>query len=79
MTLAQFQLTSKKKQLSISYLEAIINCINPGVAPTTYALLQKAQPTSAAVERPYSMLSKLLKKKGLLMLEMQKLHVPVLQ
>ena len=61
MTPAQFQLTSKK-QLSISDLETIINCIYPGVAPTTYALLQKAQPFSATVERSYSMLSKLLKK-----------------
>ena len=69
----------KQKQLSISYLETIINCINVGAVPTTYAMLQKAPPTSAAVERSYSMLSKLLKKKGLLMLEMQKLHVPVLQ
>ena len=37
MTPAQFQLASKK-QLSISDLETIINCIYPGVAPTTYAI-----------------------------------------
>ena len=61
MTPAQFQLTSKK-QLSISDSETIINCIYPGVAPTTYALLQKAQPISAAVEQSFSMLSKLLRR-----------------
>ena len=48
-----------KKRLSNSDLEVIINCINLAIAPTTYALLQQAQPTSAAVERSFSMLSKL--------------------
>ena len=52
-----------KKQLSSSDLEAIINnCTNLAIAPTTYALLQKAQPTTAAIERSFSMLSKLLRK-----------------
>ena len=51
-----------KKRLSNSDLEIIINCTNLTIDPTSYALLQKAQPTSAAVERSFSMLSKLLRK-----------------
>ena len=51
-----------KKRLSNSDLEAIINCTNLTIDQTSYALLQKAQPTSAAVERSFSMLSKLLRK-----------------
>ena len=51
-----------KKLLSNSNLETIINCINLTIDPTSYALLQKAQPTSAAVDRSFSMLSKLLRK-----------------
>ena len=51
-----------KKRLSNSDLETIINCTNLIIDPTSYALLQKAQPTSAAVERSFSMLSKLLGK-----------------
>ena len=51
-----------KKRLSNSDLETIINCTNLTIDPTRYALLQKAQPTSAAVERSFSMLSKLLRK-----------------
>ena len=50
------------KRLSKSDLETIINCTNLTVDPTSYALLQKAQPTSAAVERSFSMLNKLLRK-----------------
>ena len=50
------------KRLSNSDLEAIINCTNLAIDPTSYALLQKAQPNSAAVERSFSMLSKLLRK-----------------
>ena len=53
-----------KKRLSNSDLETTINCTNLTIDPTNYALLQKAQPTSAAVERSYSMLSKLLRKDG---------------
>ena len=45
-----------------SDLETIINCTNLTIDPTSYALLQKAQPTSAAVERSWSMLNKLLRK-----------------
>ena len=51
-----------KKRLSNSDLETIINCTNLTIDPTSYALLQKAQPTSAAVERSFSMLSQLLRK-----------------
>ena len=51
-----------KKRLSNSDLETIINCTNLTIDPTSYALLQKAQPTSAAVERSFSMLSELLRK-----------------
>ena len=51
-----------KKRLSNSDLETMINCTNLTIDPTSYALLQKAQPISAAVERSFSMLSKLLRK-----------------
>ena len=51
-----------KKRLSNSDLETIINCTNLTIDQTSYALLQKAQPTSAAVKRSFSMLSKLLRK-----------------
>ena len=47
-----------KKRLSNSDLETIINCTNLTTDPTSYALLQKAQPTSAAVGRSFSMLTK---------------------
>ena len=50
------------KRLSNSDLESIINCTNLTIDPTNYALLQKAQSTSAAVERSFSMLNKLLRK-----------------
>ena len=50
------------KRLSKSDLETIINCTNLTMDPTSYALLQKAQPTSAAVERSFSILNKLLRK-----------------
>ena len=50
------------KRLSNSDLETIINCTNLTIDPTSYALLQKAQPTSAAGERSFSMLNKLLRK-----------------
>ena len=51
-----------KKRLSNSDLETIINCTNLTIDPTSYALLQKTQLTSVAVERSFSMLSKLLRK-----------------
>ena len=51
-----------KKRLSNSELETIINCTNLTIDPTSYALLQKAQPICAGVERSFSMLSKLLRK-----------------
>ena len=46
-----------KKRQSNSDLEAIINCISLAIAPTT-CIFAKAQQTSAAVERSFSMLSK---------------------
>ena len=51
-----------KKRLSNSDLDTIINCTNLTIDPTSYVLLQTAQPTSPVVERSFSMLSKLLKK-----------------
>ena len=51
-----------KKRLSNFDLKTIINCINLTIDPTSYVVLQKTQPTSAAVERSFSMLSKLLRK-----------------
>ena len=51
-----------KKRLSNSDLETIINCTNLTIDRTNYALLKKSQPISAAVERSFSMLSKLLRK-----------------
>ena len=51
-----------KKQLSNSDLETIKNCTNLTIDPTNYALLQKAQPISAAVERSFPMLNRLLRK-----------------
>ena len=50
------------KRLSNSDLETIINCTNLTIDPTSNALSQKAQPTSAAVERSLTMLKKLLRK-----------------
>ena len=52
----------KRLHVSNSNLETIISCTNLTIDPKSYALLQKAQPTSAAVERSFSMLSKLLRK-----------------
>ena len=51
-----------KKRLSNSNLETIVNCANLTIKPASNVLLQKAQPTSAAVEKSFSMLSKLLRK-----------------
>ena len=51
-----------EKRLSNSDLATIINCNNLTIDSTSYALLQKARPTSVSVERSFSMLSKLLKK-----------------
>ena len=52
-----------KKRLSKSDLKTIINCTNLTINPTSYTLLQKAHPTSAAVEKLLSMLSKFLEKR----------------
>ena len=50
------------KRLFNSDLETIINCTDLTIDPTSYALLQKPLPISAAVERLFSMLYKLLRK-----------------
>ena len=51
-----------KKRLSNCNLETVINRTNLTIDSTGYALLQKALPTSAAVERSFSMHSKFLRK-----------------
>ena len=48
---------------SNSDLETIINCTNFTVDQTSYALLQKAQATSAAIERSFSKLNKITEKR----------------
>ena len=45
---------SIKKRLCNSDLETITNCTNLTINPTSYALFQKAQATSAAVEWSFS-------------------------
>ena len=50
------------KRLSNSDLETTINCTKLTIDSTSYAILQKAKPASAAVERSLSMLNKLLRK-----------------
>ena len=64
-----------KKRISNYDLETIINCTNLTIDPTSYALLQKAQPTSAAVERSFSMVSKLLRKDRNLDVKNVKIHM----
>ena len=51
-----------KKRLFNSNLKTIINCTNLTIDPTSDALLQKAQPISATVDKLFSILSKLLTK-----------------
>ena len=43
-------------------LTVIVNSTRDGINPSTYAALQNCQPTSASVERSFSMLGKLLAK-----------------
>lgn len=52
---------SKRLNANIG-MSAIMNMANSSVSPSIYELLQAAQPTSASVERSFSMLSKLLAK-----------------
>ena len=61
-----------KKRLSNSDFEIIINCTNLTIDPTSYALLQNAQPTFAAVERSFSKLSELLRKTEILCYQRKK-------
>ena len=53
-----------KKRLSNSASETVINCTNLTVDLSSHALLQKAETTSVAVERLFSMLNKILRKDG---------------
>ena len=50
------------RRLSGSDIETMINSSVSNIPPATYALLQKAQATSATAERSFSMLKKLLRK-----------------
>ena len=52
----------KKRMLKNSDMEDIVNLNRDDVPPCLYAEIQCCQPTSAAVERSFSMLSKLLRK-----------------
>lgn len=52
------------KRLENNDLLSIVNMTNDEVSPATYNLLQKCQPTTAAVERSFSMLNKFLAKDG---------------
>jgi len=49
-------------RIANNILSEIMNLSRPEVSPTLYGLLQKCQPTSASVERSFSMLRKLLAK-----------------
>ena len=82
MILAQLKTTTliRYKRLSNSDLETTINCTNLTIDPTSYALLQKAQPTSAAVQRSFSMLNKLLRKdRNFDVKNVKKIYAAVLQ
>ncbi len=52
----------KKRMLKNKDVEAIISLQKEGISPALYAELQCCQPTSASVERSFSMLGKLLRK-----------------
>ena len=52
----------RKRMVKNADLGAIMQLSRPDVNPATYALLQQCQPTSASVERSFSMLNKLLVK-----------------
>ena len=56
MIRAQLKITLK------SDYSTLINCTNLTIDPESYALLQKAKLTSAAVDMSFSMLSKLLRR-----------------
>ena len=52
----------KKRMLKNKDVKAIVSLQKEGVSPALYAELQCCQPTSASVERSFSMLGKLLRK-----------------
>ena len=78
ITRAQIKITLKKTLFN-SDLETTINCTILTIDPTSYAQLQKAQPTSVAVEKSFSMLSKLLTKDRKYDVENEKMYYAVLQ
>ena len=51
-----------KKRFQISEILDIFNCSRPEISPRLYSLLHNCQYTSAAVERSFSLLRKLLTK-----------------
>ena len=53
----------KKRMLKNKDVEAIISMQQEGISPALCAELQCSQPTSAAVEYSFDMLSKLLRKR----------------
>ena len=50
------------KRLSANDMSSIVGLTRPEVSPSIYGLLQKCQPSTAAIERSFSMLQKLLAK-----------------
>jgi len=52
----------RKRMEKNSDISNIVNLRKDGVSPATYAQIQNCQPTSASVERSFSMLRKLLRK-----------------
>ena len=57
---------------------AAINDYPKGVSPAVYAMLQQCQPTSAVVERSFSMLYKMLARQKLYARKYRKVHCSVL-
>lgn len=51
-----------KKRLELNGISLIKNMSNPSISPLTYQLLLNCQPTSAAVERSFSLLNSMLTK-----------------
>ena len=52
----------RKRMEKNSDISNIVKLQKDGVSPATYAQIQNCQPTSASVERSFSMLRKLLRK-----------------
>ena len=62
-----------------SNISNIVTIQKDGVSPATYAQIQNCQPTSASVERSFSMLGKLLRKDTISTRKCRKVPVIVLQ